>query len=162
MTIRRYEIQTTVHAIVLNVLSVQSALVGKVLPKLFVNVRRAHAPTLLAIDGVAKAGRVDDGQAQSDALLLDVHRFAFDASRFLDAFVRIGHRSAAIQVAQEQAVHHGRFAETRLANDHQCELEAALHRFAVHLLGQRGEPDVVAVTIEAAADTCEQFELYVY
>lgn len=154
MTIRRNKVQTAMHPIVLNILPVQSTLIGEILPKLLVDIRRTHSPALLAVDGIPEPGRVHNGQAQSNALLLDVHRFPFDSCRLLDPFVRIGHRPTTIQIAQEEAVHHRRFAETRFADHHQCKFESSLYRFSVHLLGQRGKTDVVAIAIEATADAC--------
>lgn len=151
------------HPIVLDILPVQSTLVREILPELFVNIRRAHAPTILAIDSVTESGSVHDGQPQPDAFFLDVHRLALHPGRLLDALVCIGHGASTVKVAQEQAVDHGRLAESRLADDHQCELKAALHRLSVNLLGQSGEADVVAIAIKAAADAWrEDRDNYVY
>lgn len=44
MAIRRYEVQTTMNPVILNVLAVQSTLIGKILSKLVVNVAHAHFP----------------------------------------------------------------------------------------------------------------------
>lgn len=55
---RGHEVQTAVDAVVLHMPPVQAALVGEVLPELLVDVRRAHAPRVLAVDGVPKPGRV--------------------------------------------------------------------------------------------------------
>lgn len=140
------------HPIVLNIFPIQPALVGKILPELFVNVRRAHSPAILAIDGIAEARRIDNGQPEPDAFLLDVHRFAFDPCRLLDALVGVRHDATTVQVAQKQAVDHRRLAESRFADHHQRELKTTLNRLTVHLLRQCGEADVVAVAIEAAAN----------
>lgn len=54
-----HEVQAAVDPVVLDVAPVQAALVGEVLTELVVDVIGADLPAVLAVDGVAKTGRVD-------------------------------------------------------------------------------------------------------
>lgn len=123
------------NTIILNVPPVQAALVGEVLPELFVDVLRTHPPAVLAVDRVAEPGCVHDGQPQLHTLLLDIERLLVDFGRFLRPFLDLRDRPVLVQVRQEQAVDQRGLAEPALAADHQRELETALDRFAVHLFG---------------------------
>ena len=143
--VRWHEVQQAVHPVVLYVAPVQPALVGKVLAELLVDVLRADAPAVLAVDRVAEAGRVDDRQPQLHPPLLDVERLLLDAGRLLDPLLDRRHRPLGVQLGQEERVDERRLAEAGFAAHHQRELEATLHRFAVHLLRQRGEPDVITL-----------------
>lgn len=49
-----------------------------------------------------------------------------------------------VKVAEEKTVDERRLAEAALPDHHEREVEPALHGFAVNLLRQRREPDVVA------------------
>lgn len=46
------------------------------------------------------------------------------------------HLTVLIKISEKKAVDESRFSQARLANDHQCELEATFHRFSVYLIGQ--------------------------
>lgn len=54
-----------------------------------------------------------------------------------------------VEIAEEEAVHQGGFAQSSFAHNHQSELEAAFHRLSVNLLGKGGKPDVVSVGLKA-------------
>jgi len=60
---------------------------------------------------------------------------------------RIRNSPVFVQVPEEEAVYERRLAETGLTQYHQGELEAPLHRFPVHLLRQRREPDIIPVLL---------------
>ena len=53
---------------------------------------------------------------------------------------------AGINVGQEHGIDERRFAQARLTDDHQRELEALLDGASVHLVGEIGEADVVHLT----------------
>lgn len=55
VSVRWYEVQATMYPIVLNILPVQSALVGKILPELLVDVSRACFPRVLAIHSITES-----------------------------------------------------------------------------------------------------------
>lgn len=142
MTKRRYEIETTMNAIVDYVASIQSAFVAQEPFELIVNVLENGIKTVRIIDGIAEAGRIDHGQPQLDATLFDFNGgrvqfnglfLLFDGARY-DAF--------RIQIGQKQAVDQCGFAQTRFAHHHQCKFESFFDRFSMHLIGQIGETNV--------------------
>lgn len=57
----------------------------------------------------------------------------------------ISYLAVLVEVPEEQAVDERGLAQAALADHHEREVEPALHGLAVHLLGQRREPDVVAL-----------------
>lgn len=54
MAVRRDEVEAAVYSIVLDVLSIETALVGEVLPELVVNVVHTHFPTVFTVQRIAK------------------------------------------------------------------------------------------------------------
>lgn len=87
--------------IVLYIAAIEAALVGEILTELLINVLGADAPAILTVDGIPKAGRIDNGQTQSDAALLNVHGFLFDARCLLDAILHIGHLAILVEITQK-------------------------------------------------------------
>lgn len=78
---RRHKVKTAMHTVVLHVPSVESTLVREVLSELFVDVGRAHAPRVLAVDRVAEPGRVHYRESKLHPSLLDLHGFLLDRCR---------------------------------------------------------------------------------
>ena len=71
------------HAVVLDVLPVQSTLILEVLVELLVDVHLDGFPSVLGRQRVVVARRVDDRQTQLHAALLDLHRALLDPHRLL-------------------------------------------------------------------------------
>jgi hypothetical protein len=96
-----------VHAIDL-VLGVQVGI------KALLNVIDNWAPRLVIVDKVAKAGCVNDGQTETDAILLNVGRDGVDGDGFGDDIER---RALAllgrVEGGVEQGVYQGRFTQSR-------------------------------------------------
>lgn len=59
-----------------------------------------------------------------------------------------GNSAVLVEIAEKEAVDEGRLAEASLTHHHQCEVEPSLDRLAMYLLRQRGEPDVVPVSLD--------------
>lgn len=145
MSIWRDKVQTTVHPIILNIPSIDSTLIRKELLKLFVNVSRGSAPTLLWINRVPESRSVHHCQSQLHTLLLDFHGLFLNLCGLFDTLLHTGNDPGLVKVTQEETVYKSRFAQSCLAHNHQRKVESPLHGFPVHLLGKGGEPDVVTV-----------------
>lgn len=129
-------IETAVYTIILNIFAIQAALVHEILTKLLVDVVGNDPPTVFSVDSIAKARRIDNVQSQSYAFFLNVQRFLLN-SRGLFATLRDRcHLTILIKIGEEKTVDECGLAQARFADDHQRELEAALHRLSVDLIGQ--------------------------
>jgi hypothetical protein len=116
------------------------------------------APRDVVVDEVAEAGGVDDGQAQADAVLLDVGARGLDGDGLgADVQARGLGLLGRVEGRVEERVDQGRLSEAGLActglagavtsqgrptNDHDVEVEALADALAVPLVGQVGEADV--------------------
>lgn len=136
MSPRRNGIETAVNTIILDVFTIQAALVHEILTKLLVDVVGHNAPAILGIHSIAKARRIDDVQSQPYAFFLNVQRLLLDARGLLEALLDRCHLPILIKIGEEEAVDERRLSQSRFADDHQRELEAALHRLSVYLIGQ--------------------------
>lgn len=152
----RHKVEATVHTIVLNVAAIEAALVGEILTKLFIDILRTDAPAVLTIDCLAESGRIDYGETQTHATLLNVHGLLLDTRRLLDALLDIGHLAILVEIAKKEAIDERRFAQARFTHHHQSELETTLHRLAMHLLRQRGKANVIPILVERRCLCCKQ------
>lgn len=152
----RHEIEAAVHPIVLDVAAIQAALVGEVLAELLVDVLGADAPAVLTVDGIPESRGVHHCQPEADAPLLDVHRLLLHLRRLLDALLHIGHLPVLVEIAQKEAVDQRGLAQSGLADHHEGELEAPLHRLPVHLLWKRGKAYVIAILVERRRFSCKK------
>jgi hypothetical protein len=132
----RNGVQAAMHTIILDVLAIQAALVHEILTKLLVDVVDDNAPAIIGVQPIAKARRIDDVQSEPYAFFLDVQSLLLDARGLLAALLDRCHLTVLIKIGEEQAVDERRLSQARLADDHQRELEAALHRLSVYLIGQ--------------------------
>ena len=93
-------------------------------------------PTVAVVDRLAEAGRVDDGQAQRDALLGEHDTSRVDGVRLVlagGARERARKVGLVVELGEEERVDERRLAQTRLADHHQIELETLLNRLSIHL-----------------------------
>jgi hypothetical protein len=125
-----------VNAIILNIFTVQAALVHEVLTELLIDVVGHNAPAIFSIHSIAKARRIDNVQSQSYAFFLNVQCLFLDARSLLAALLDRCHLTILIKISEEKAVDERRLSQARLADDHQRELEATFHGFSVYLIGQ--------------------------
>jgi len=156
----RDEVEAAVHPVILDVASIESALVGEVLAELLVDVLGAHPPAVLAVDGIPESRGVHHRQPESYAPLLDVHRLLLHLRRLLDPLLHIGHLPVLVKIAQEEAVDQGGLAQSRFADHHQGELEAPLHRLPVHLLWKGGEAYVIPILVERGRFSCKGTQIH--
>ena len=113
-------------------------------------------PAVGVVYGLAEAGRVDDGEAQVDALLGEQGCGGVHGERLLAALEGARKVAGRVELGEEERVDERRLAQARLADHHQVELEAAFDCLAVHLVGQVGEAHVavqVAHLCQARAAT---------
>ena len=85
-------------------------------------------PAVGIINGIAKSGRIDYGQAQVDAFLRQQDRIGVDKCSWLAFFPLECARKLVrvVQLGQEKGVDECRLAKARLAYHNQIELEAFL------------------------------------
>ena len=110
------EVDARVHAVVDDVHPVDLVLGVEVGVEALVDVVDDGPPRLVVVDEIAEAGRVDDGQPQPHAVLLDVGADGLDRDGLGDdlgarALLRLGR----VQRRVEESVDEGRFSETGLA-----------------------------------------------
>jgi hypothetical protein len=145
MTPRRNEIKAAMNSIIRDVSSIETTLIVQVPLELVIHILVYSLERVVAVDGLAEAGRVHNCQAELHASLLDFDRGGLDAHRLFDSIGHAHMRSLRIQVRQEQTVDESRLAKTGLANHHQSELEPLLDELAMHLVGQVGETHVALI-----------------
>lgn len=133
---RGNSVETAVHTIILNIFTIQAALIHEILTKLLIDVVDYDAPAIFAAYAIAKAGRIDDVQSQSHASFLNVQRLLLDPRGLLATLLDRCHLPILIKIGEEERVDERRFSQARLSNDHQREFEASFHRFSVYLIGQ--------------------------
>lgn len=100
-----------------------------------------HSP-ITVVNRITKTGRIDNGQRQIDAILLEQHLGGLHGDRFLDTMRRSRILVLVVDIRQKHRVDQRRFAQTTFANHHQGELEPFLDRLPVHLVRQTGESHI--------------------
>lgn len=145
MASRLDEENTGVDSVVDNVHSVNLVLSVQVGVEALLNVVDNRAPRLIVVNEVAKAGGVDNGQAQADAGLLDIGTDGLDGDSLGDDVqARRLALLGRVQRGVEKSVDEGRFAQARFTNNHHIEVETLSHTLTVPLVGEVGESNIAS------------------
>lgn len=145
MASRLDEENTGVNSVVDNVHSVNLVFSVQVGVEALLNVVDNGAPRLIVVNEVAKAGGVDNGQAQADTGLLDIGTDGLDGDS-LGNDVQAGRLAllGRVQRGVEKSVDKGRFAQARFTNNHYIEVETLSHTLTVPLVGEVGESNIAS------------------
>lgn len=137
------EEDTGVNSVVNNVHSVDLVLSIEVGIETLLNVVDNGAPRLIVVNEVAKAGGVNDSQAQANTGLLNIGADGLDGDSLGDN-VQAGRLAllGRVQGGVEQSVDQSRLAQTGLANNHHIEVEALSHTLTVPLVGKVGKSNI--------------------
>lgn len=160
MSPRSNEVEATMHPIVGDIASIETAFVVQEALELIVHVFDDRPIGLGAVDAVGESRRVHYGEAQLHAAFFDFYSRCLDLDSLLKRYLVIylqkqksslyefiavmilqsrtvcwiSRRLFRVQIGEEEAVDERRFTQARFAYDHQRELEAFLNELAMDLV----------------------------